>query len=92
MRIAVLVTAAIALSIPFAAFADDDISGTYKLVVDQRKIVETGEVIRGPSPFGYISYGKETAACLSSSSGNRGRDRKIPTPSPISSGSNSIAP
>jgi hypothetical protein len=27
-----------------AAAADDDVSGTYKLVIEQRKIVETGEI------------------------------------------------
>lgn len=59
MRIGLLITAALAASIPFAALAAEDISGTYKLVVDQRKIVETGEIIRGASPQGYISYGKD---------------------------------
>src|SRR5512140_397680 len=59
MRIGLLITAALAASIPFATHAAEDISGTYKLVVDQRKIVETGEIIRGASPQGYISYGKD---------------------------------
>ena len=46
MRNVMLMAAALfGASIPLHAFADDDISGTYKLVVDQRKIVETGEVI-----------------------------------------------
>jgi hypothetical protein len=46
-------------SVPTYALADDDISGTYKLVVDQRKIVETGEIVSTPNPHGYISYGKD---------------------------------
>jgi len=46
-------------TVPFQAIAEDDISGTYKLVVDQRKIVETGEVVSAPSPHGYITYGKD---------------------------------
>ena len=60
MRNVMLMAAALFVaSIPFHAFADDDISGTYKLVVDQRKIVETGEVIPTANPLGYIMYGKD---------------------------------
>jgi len=59
MRIA-MAAAALAALVPLAAFAsDDDISGTYKLVTDQRRIVDTGEVITGKTPLGYITYGKE---------------------------------
>ena len=32
-------------AVPFLSQADDDISGTYKLIVEQRKIVETGETV-----------------------------------------------
>jgi molybdate transport system substrate-binding protein len=39
--------------------AEDDISGTYKLIVEQRKIVETGETVTVPNPLGYITYGKD---------------------------------
>jgi molybdate transport system substrate-binding protein len=39
--------------------ADSDISGTYKLIVEQRKIVETGETVPVPNPLGYITYGKD---------------------------------
>src|SRR5262245_54483012 len=55
-----VLVAAIALTavIPLQAVADDDISGTYKLVVDQRKIVDTGEVVDVPNPSGYIMYDK----------------------------------
>jgi molybdate transport system substrate-binding protein len=35
--------------------AEDDISGTYKLIVEQRKIVETGETVPVPNPLGYIT-------------------------------------
>jgi hypothetical protein len=59
MRAIVLAAATLAAAIPSAALADDDITGTYKLVVDQRRIVDTGEVITGPTPQGYITYGKE---------------------------------
>ena len=59
MRNIVLVAAALVASIPLPALADDDISGTYKLVIDQRKIVETGEIIPTPNPLGYIMYGKD---------------------------------
>jgi hypothetical protein len=43
---------------PFLALANEDISGTYKLVVEQRKIVETSETVPVPNPLGYITYGK----------------------------------
>jgi Lipocalin-like domain len=45
---------------PFSAIAaDDDLVGTYKLVSEQRKIVDTGEIVSIPNPLGYISYGKD---------------------------------
>jgi hypothetical protein len=59
MRKFLLITAAIMASAPLRAFADDDISGSYKLIVDQRKIVATGEVVSTPNPQGYITYGKD---------------------------------
>jgi hypothetical protein len=33
--------------------------GTYKLVSEQRKIVDTGEIVSIPGAVGYISYGKD---------------------------------
>lgn len=45
--------------VPLQALADDDISGTYKLIIEQRKIVETGETVPVPKPLGYITYGKD---------------------------------
>jgi len=51
-----LATAAL---LPLQALADEDISGIYKLIVEQRKIVDTGEIVPVPSPLGYISYGKD---------------------------------
>jgi hypothetical protein len=51
-----MVVATLATLAPFPALADDDISGMYKLVVEQRKIVETGETV--PNPLGYITYEK----------------------------------
>jgi molybdate transport system substrate-binding protein len=38
---------------------DSDIAGTYKLIIEQRKIVETGETVPVPNPLGYITYGKD---------------------------------
>jgi hypothetical protein len=37
--------------------ADNDLVGTYKLVIEQRTIVDTGEVIPVKNPQGYITYG-----------------------------------
>jgi hypothetical protein len=39
--------------------ADNDIVGTYKLVVEQRTIVETSEMIPVKNPQGYITYGTD---------------------------------
>src|SRR5262249_32290143 len=39
--------------------ADNDLSGTYKLVVEQRTIVDTGEVVPVTNPQGYITYGND---------------------------------
>jgi hypothetical protein len=38
---------------------DDDISGNYKLIIEQRRIVDTGEIVPVPNPLGYINYGKD---------------------------------
>src|SRR5215475_10388528 len=52
--------AAILLTVTWCqASADEDISGSYKLVVEQCKIVETGETVPVPNPLGYITYGKD---------------------------------
>jgi Lipocalin-like domain len=37
--------------------ADNDLVGTYKLVIEQRTIVDAGEVIPVKNPQGYITYG-----------------------------------
>jgi hypothetical protein len=54
---------AFALSmLPFcAALADEELSGTYKLISSTRTILETGEVkdSYGKQPKGYIMYGKD---------------------------------
>ena len=44
---------------PASAHAEDSIVGTYRLVSEVRKIVETGEVIPVPGLAGYIMYGSE---------------------------------
>jgi hypothetical protein len=60
MRLAI---AAALLGGMYASFptyaADNDLSGTYKLVVEQRTIVDTGEIIPVKNPQGYITYGND---------------------------------
>jgi hypothetical protein len=43
------------------ATAEEDLTGTYKLISSKRKIVETGEVLDtwGKNPKGFITYGKD---------------------------------
>ena len=50
--------AAIALASPAIA-ADVSILGTYRLVSEQRTIVDTKEVIPGTGARGYITYGED---------------------------------
>jgi hypothetical protein len=35
---------------------DNSLSGTYKLVVEGRRITDTGEIVAVPNPQGYITY------------------------------------
>jgi hypothetical protein len=42
-----------------ARAADDDLVGTYRLVVEQRTIVDTGEVVPVKDPQGYVTYGSD---------------------------------
>jgi hypothetical protein len=54
LALAIAVTA-----IPYQATANDaDIAGTYRLVSEQRKIVDTGEIVPGSGSQGFISYDK----------------------------------
>jgi Lipocalin-like domain len=54
-----LALAIIAVALPYQATADDrDIAGTYKLVSEQRKIIESGEIVPGSGSQGFISYDK----------------------------------
>ena len=41
------------MSIPHSGLV---LSGTYKLVVEQRRVLETGEIVAVPDPQGYITY------------------------------------
>src|SRR4051794_39661977 len=43
------------------ALADEDLTGTYKLISSTRTIVETGEITDsyGTQPKGYIMYGRD---------------------------------
>jgi len=60
MRNIVLAAAAGGASILSPAFAADiDLPGTYKLVVEQRTIVDTGEIVPVTNPLGFISYGND---------------------------------
>jgi hypothetical protein len=43
----------------FPAQAADDLPGAYKLVVEQRTIVDTGEIVPVKNPQGYISSGAD---------------------------------
>ena len=58
LGIAAALLGGIYASVPASA-ADTDLSGTYKLVVEQRTIVDTGEVIPVKNPQGYITYGND---------------------------------
>jgi hypothetical protein len=50
MRNLMLALGVAGASIPFSALAaDNDLSGTYKLVIEQRKIVDTGELVPIPN-------------------------------------------
>jgi hypothetical protein len=51
--------ATIATLVSIHARADDGIAGTYKLIVEQRKIVERGETVAVQNPLGYITYGND---------------------------------
>ena len=39
--------------------ADNELAGTYKLVVEQRTIVDTGEILSVKDPQGFITYGND---------------------------------
>jgi hypothetical protein len=54
-----LALALIAIAIPNQSLADEnEIVGTYKLVSEQRRIVDTGEIVPGSGSQGFISYDK----------------------------------
>jgi Lipocalin-like domain len=59
MKTFVLIAAAGMLLSPHAVAAEVTLSGTYRLVSEQRTIVDTGEVISTTSSQGYISYGAD---------------------------------
>jgi hypothetical protein len=60
MRVLTLAVTVALLALSPAA-ADEDLTGTYKLVSSKRKIIETGETLDtwGANPKGFISYGKD---------------------------------
>ncbi len=59
MRAFTLTIVIAALSFSPAA-AEEDLTGTYKLISSKRKIIETGDILDtwGKNPKGFISYGK----------------------------------
>ena len=60
MRLVITAAALAAMSVAFSAMAaDNDLVGTYKLVIEQRTIVDTGEVVPVKDPQGYITYGSD---------------------------------
>jgi len=56
-----------------AAFADESLPGTYKLISSTRTIVETGEVkdAFGKQPKGYIMYGTDGRMLVLITNGGR---------------------
>src|SRR5258706_14056450 len=42
-----------------APATNNDLSGTYRLVIEQRRIVDTGELVPIPNPLGFITYGND---------------------------------
>jgi hypothetical protein len=60
MRKAMLAIAVIGVSAAANALAaDNDLAGTYRLVVEQRRIVDTGELVPVANPQGFITYGRD---------------------------------
>ena len=56
MRKCTIILATIGTLAPSLTLADEDISGTYKLIVEQRKVVEAGETVPIPNPLGYFTF------------------------------------
>ena len=46
-------------TLPSHLAADNSLAGTYKLVVEARQILGTGEIVPVPNPQGYITYGND---------------------------------
>jgi len=59
MRNVILVAATIVAALCSQAYAEDSVVGTYKLISEGRKIVDTGEFIPVSNPVGFITYGPE---------------------------------
>ena len=59
--VALAATVSIAFAVIAVSAAEEDLVGTYRLVSDTRKVLDTGEVFYtfGEHPVGYIMYGKE---------------------------------
>jgi hypothetical protein len=49
----------LSVSTALSAPAANTLSGTYKLVVEGRQILDTGEIVRVSNPQGYITYGND---------------------------------
>jgi hypothetical protein len=59
MRNVTATAGALGASAPVQAHPDNDISGTYKLIAEQRRIVDTGEIVSRENSLGYLTYGKD---------------------------------
>ena len=61
MRKVILLAVAVT-ALPYLALAaDDELTGSYRLISSTRKILDTGEVLNtwGKNPKGFITYGKD---------------------------------
>ncbi len=58
MRSAAVVGVSMLAMTRVAVAGDCELSGTYRLVADQRTILATGDVVRMERPQGYISHGE----------------------------------
>ncbi len=73
--VVLIVTAAAGFALIPVSGSEEDIVGTYKLISDTRKDLNTGEVFYtyGNNPAGYIMYGKEGRMLVLVLSDNRAR-------------------
>jgi hypothetical protein len=59
MRLVATTALLCGIAIGPALAAENELTGTHKLVAEQRTIVDTGEVIAVKNPQGFITYGSD---------------------------------